>query len=132
VVEERDPRNSRGSLDLRRWRDTEPVPEAQLSALLFPRVTQEAGGVETLRLLPEEAAQRLPETLLGAGTWRKRVELFAPPGQDELPSENALTERAKLLAGQIACFECRLGLQAYEGDLAATLVANLRSELGRS
>jgi hypothetical protein len=112
--------------------DTKPVPEAQLSALLFPRVTQEAGGVEMLRLLPEEAARRLPETLLGAGTWRKRVELFAPPGQDELPSENALTKRAKLLAGQISCFECRLGLQAYEGDLAATLVANLRSELGRS
>jgi len=112
--------------------DTEPVPDAQLSALLFPRVTEEAGSVKMVRLQQEEAARRLPETLLGAGTWRKRVELFAPPGQDTLPPESALIERALRLAREIPCFECRLGLQAYEGDLAATVVAYLRSELGSS
>ncbi len=106
------------------------VAEADVSAVLFPRVVEQPDRIELARLTPGEAEERLPATLLGAGQWRKRIEVFAEPGRDELPSEAALTPRIQQLVRATACFECRLGPRAYEGGAVARLLCDLREKLG--
>lgn len=91
------------------------VAGAPFSALLFPSITRRSGGAELRRLATRDAAKRLPDALLAAGSWRKHSDVFALPGA-EIPSEEVLRDRCIDLAERVPCFECRLGLQAYEND----------------
>ncbi|HYD47869.1 MAG TPA: hypothetical protein VEB21_05950 [Terriglobales bacterium] len=101
--------------------EAQPAKAAQLRAVVFPAVTERPGGVALRRLEREEAAARLVPSLLGAGSWKKTSDLFGEPslnagGDQGRSAEQRLIAMCRELARRVACFECQLGLQAYDND----------------
>ena len=86
-------------------------------AVVFPRVTNLPGGARLRALDTEEAAARLPSVLFGAGSLRKTSELFVSPDETPAPDESALARFARRFAAEVRCFECELGLNAYDGPV---------------
>ncbi len=94
--------------------DAAAEASATASAIVFPHVTDRPGRVELRRLSLAEATERLPASLLGAGTWRKSSDFFCTPmDQVVAPDEAVLASLCAALASRVPAFECRLGLDAY-------------------
>lgn len=100
--------------------------ETRFARLLLPRQTRRPGGITLRRLTPDEALPRLEEAIFGIGCWAHERNVFALPGEEEVPTADELRARSRRLAGRLPVLECLLGKQAYE-DAGATrrLLADL-------
>jgi hypothetical protein len=99
--------------------DVPPLGQCEVSALLFPRITHESGVFSTRRLPEGEAAAQLVGGLFGATVGRWTSEVFAHPGDPAPPGRDTLGDRCRRLTDRIPCFECRIGLDAYESASSA-------------
>jgi hypothetical protein len=100
--------------------------DARFARLLLPRQTHRPGGITLRRLAPDESLPRLEEAIFGVGCWAHERNVFALPGEEEVPAADELRARSRRLAERLPVLECLLGEQAY-ADPAATrrLLANL-------
>jgi hypothetical protein len=99
----------------------------EIGAVVFPRVTGEAGGFALRRLAAEEVAGRLEGAFFGARPARWTSDVFALADEPSPPDRDELVARGRALAARVPGFECRLGLDAYAspraaGDLVAALL----------
>ncbi len=85
--------------------------KARLAAVLFPRVTLARGKIDLEPLCAERAAARLAGTLFRR-TFSAQAGLFDLDIDDPV-SEGSLEEQCRAVASRVPCFECRLGLDAY-------------------
>jgi hypothetical protein len=100
--------------------------ECTAGALVFPRVSDDLETFEIREISGEEAGARLPESFLGAGSWRKGPGAFSIPGDRPAPDAADLAARAERFVAGVRAFECRLGPRAYrDGALAAALAATV-------
>lgn len=90
-----------------------PVAQAQVGALVFPRVTGRAGTIEIEQLSVAAGASRLTESLFSAHSAQKVSAVFVSPGDVPNPDRATLEDLCLKLASQVRCFECRLGDDAY-------------------
>jgi hypothetical protein len=90
--------------------------QGEAQALLFPRVTGEAGTVELEQLSPEAAAVRLSKSLFGAGPALLVSTVFALSGNDVRPAQATLESLCLRLTSQARCYECRLGEEAFQSE----------------
>lgn len=91
--------------------DAKPVAGERLDAVVFPRVTPDATGIEVERLAPDAAEASLREGLFRTGETRKSGDLFVAPGTGDalLPAPDPV----RRVAETVACFRCRLGPDAF-------------------
>jgi len=102
------------------------LAQAQVGALVFPRVTGSAGAIEVERVSVEVAATRLRACLFSAHSAQKVSAVFAPRGERFSPDQRTLEHLCHTLASHVPCFECRLGNGAYRSaDSAARLIRDL-------
>jgi hypothetical protein len=88
-------------------------------ALVFPRVTGEAGAIRLAPLTPDVAAFRLAGALVSGGQPEQMSAVF-DVGPDRPRPGRAEVERACLaFAATVRSFECVLGLDAYRERAAA-------------
>jgi hypothetical protein len=95
------------------------LPECELGAVLFPCVTGERGALAVHRLDEAEAATRLAGALFGLPPGRWVSDVFAIPADPPAPDLAARLATCRSLAGRAPCFECRLGLGAFESPRTA-------------
>ncbi len=97
-------------------------------ALLFPRITGEAGIGRLRDLAPGEAAARVRRTLLSAGLAKTTSDLVTFPGDPPAPDAAHLEEMSRALAARVPCVECQIATSTYErGALAAECLRLLRA-----
>jgi len=94
---------------------------ARVRAILFPRVDARARGLELRALPPAAARARLARSLMKASHPTRLSALFSPGRRRETLPARAEREACGRLAERVPAFECRLGAQAYRGDLLAAL-----------
>jgi hypothetical protein len=74
-------------------------------------------------LSASQVAARLEQGLFGTGSWRRISRVFdLDRGSMPLASQ---ADAAARLASTVPCFECRLGLAAYESDVLAREIRSL-------
>jgi len=100
----------------------------EIAALVFPRITGEPGALSLRCLTPGQAALQLEAALFGIGPGRWTSDVFTLPDDPPPPDRGELDSRCRGLADHVPGFECRLGLNAYDGaratdDLLTTLLA---------
>lgn len=106
----------------------EAQPEAAAALLVFPEITDRVDTFRLVRIDPAEAAARLPDALLCAGSWRKSSDLFLLPADAAVPTEECLLQRCRSLAQQIPVLRLELGPRAYDTPaLAEDLIGRLTS-----
>jgi hypothetical protein len=110
--------------------DVQPLAQCEVAALVFPRITHEAGGLSVRRIPEAEAATRLTGALFGVPSSRWCSDVFALAGDPAPPDLPALLDRGRALAARVPAFECRLGESAYESRSTAELL--VESVLGRA
>jgi len=93
--------------------------------LLLPRLSEEPGPSALVRLEPEEAARRLPNALLGAGSWKKTSDLFQAPTDAPPPTEAALAELCRRTVERLECYECVLAVRERDEDRLAAAIIDL-------
>jgi hypothetical protein len=109
--------------------DTTMRGQAWAGALLFPRVTEQARGIELQALSSWSAAERLQAVLFGGSPLPPQSEVFSQAHDRCRGVETAGLERLCLaFASQVQCFECSLGREAYRAESAPDLVGAI---LGR-
>jgi hypothetical protein len=102
-----------------------PSSKATVASLVFPSVTQAAGGIDCRRIDPEDAARRLRASLFGAGTLRSSNPVFVP-AEFRPASEGVLADRCRTLVAGVRCYQMRLGTEAYaRPGLTSNLVAEI-------
>lgn len=104
---------------------TRATAQAQTTprALLFPRVTNDAGTIRARSMGPQEAARRMPDALFGVSTWRNQADVFNLSGAG-LPTVEELLNRCQRVATALPCFEVELGTQAYTSACATDDLLN--------
>lgn len=90
--------------------------QAQAQALLFPRVTGEAGTAEFEQLSAEDAAMRLSQSLFRGGPARPASAVFELSGRDISLEDGVLESLCLRFTSQVRCLECRLGREAFQGE----------------
>ena len=95
--------------------------QGQAQALLFPRVTGEAGTVELEQLSAGDAAVRLRQSLFRAGPARLAFAVFGLSGHDTSLGEGMLESLCLRFTSQVRCFECRLGREAFQSEGSAAM-----------
>ena len=104
----------------------EAQPEAAAALLVFPEITDRVDTFRLERIDRAEAAARLPDALLCAGSWRKSSDLFLLPADAAVPTEECLLQRCRSLAQQLPALRLELGPRAYDTPaLAEDLIARL-------
>ncbi|HXK25503.1 MAG TPA: hypothetical protein VMS55_22730 [Myxococcota bacterium] len=94
---------------------------APVRAIVFPRIDPRTRGLE-LRALPTPAARsRLGRSLMKPSHPTRLSALFSPGRRRETLPARVEREACGRLAGRVPAFECRLGADAYRGDLLAEL-----------
>ena len=83
-----------------------------LRALVFPRVTDDDGGIAIQRLTAEAAAARLAESLFAVATEQRISRVFAPASRPPA-TRDTRAERCLATTTRVRCYECRLGRNAY-------------------
>jgi hypothetical protein len=99
--------------------DVAPLAEAEVSALLFPRITHEPGAFRTRRLSEGDTEALLGSAVFGATLGRWTSDVFTDPADPPAPDGDALRDRCRWLASRIPAFECRIGLDAHGPPRAA-------------
>lgn len=92
------------------------VAEAQLAAIMLPRIDLSAIGLHWRPLYPAAAAVSLAGALFASSHQGSRSELFDSPESGPFPEEAELAERMQRLASDIACFELVIGADAYRPE----------------
>lgn len=92
------------------------VAEAPARALLFPRATREAGGIQLKRISAQAGANRLADGLFGGLRWENASNTFCLPDDRVYHSRQMLDALIQKLASQVRCFDCLLGTEAYDSD----------------
>ena len=108
-----------------RFLRTEAATQAQVSALIFPRVkaTNEPFALEPLAAEP--AAEKLTGALFRASAPQKTANLFRLRNGHG-PDQPTLEYLCLRLTSQVPCFDCHLGLDVYkENELATTFIESL-------
>jgi hypothetical protein len=98
---------------------------ARVRALLFPRVDPRARGLELRALAPAATRERLARSLMKPSHPTRLSALFSPGRRRETLPARVERETCARLAERVPAFECRLGAEAYRGDLLAMLSAAL-------
>jgi hypothetical protein len=88
--------------------------QARLAAVLFPRVTGARGGIGLDPLSAERGTARLIDSLFRRTLSGQAPGLFDLHGVDPVSGEGSVEERCRAVAARVPCFECRLGLNAYD------------------
>ena len=94
--------------------------EAPVALLLFPRIDASADGLVLERLDSVAALRAMEKSLLVPSHPVRLSPLFAPGSAAE-PIAAAAVERCRRLVEQVPAYACRLGRDAYRGDLADAL-----------
>ena len=92
------------------------VAKASARAILLPRVTGERGGIELEPISAQAAADRLVRALFAATSGRRSSDLCQLAGEGGETDPITLERLCHQLAWKVDCFECRMGLDAYDGD----------------
>lgn len=100
-------------LQFARLMETRLVESASIAAIAFPRLDAQQAGACVRRLEPEDAADRLPSSLLAAAFLGHRSELLPIPESGVFPGPDEVRDRARHLARERPCFEVVLGPDAY-------------------
>jgi len=117
-----DPRGKPDSLSpaqLCRLLDVASLACSEIAAIVFPRITGEAGTFALRRLTEAEVVEEIPDMLFGVRGGRHTSSVFADPADPPPPELGALTERCRDIASRLPCVECRLGLEAFDAPAAA-------------
>jgi hypothetical protein len=101
----------------------EASPGAPLRALVFPEIDPEESGLSLARLPQESALPRLQVGLLKPCDPTRLSEIFAGRGGREPVDARVERSRCAELLRRVPAFACRLGPDAYSGDLPAAVVA---------
>lgn len=99
-----------------RLMETKLVQTASITAIAFPRLDPRQVGARVTRMLPEEAAERLPGLLFAAAFLGQRSDLLPIPESGVFPEPDEVRDRARRLARERSCFEVILGPDAYERE----------------
>jgi hypothetical protein len=92
-------------------------------ALLFPRVTEHARGIEVHALSSWSAAERLRAVLFGGSPLPPQSEVFSLAHDRRRGTETVQLERLCLaFTSAVRCFDCSLGPEAYRAASAPDLV----------
>jgi len=97
----------------------------RVRAIVFPRIDPRARGLELRALTPALARARLARSLMTSSHPTRVSALFSPDRRRETLPARAEREACGRLAERVPAFECRLGAEAYRGDLLAALRAAL-------
>jgi len=100
-------------LQLCRALDVEPVAEAQIGALLFPRVTGASGRIRVTPLTRGVAANFVERGLFRAGAEQKAGGLFAARGFPRRLNPDETWSWIQKLVRRVPSYSLDLGLQAY-------------------
>ena len=104
-----------------------PAAQAEIAAVVFPRITDEEPGLGLERLSEHEALARLiTQALFGVTSSRSSSEVFSLAHDGAGPSVAERHDRCRELAARVPAFECRLGTKAYESaETAEALVGRI-------
>jgi hypothetical protein len=94
--------------------------QSRVRALLFPRVTEAAYGIQLRNLSAQAAHERLRAALFGSGSSRKTSQVFALASNDSCVDQANIDRLCLALTTQVRCFECRLGRRAYQETTVVT------------
>jgi hypothetical protein len=101
----------------------QPATHGKVRCLVFPRVTAASGSMQLVRLSAPVAAARLSQALFRHSSTARPSTLFACQDEDRYPSPIDYEGLCLQLTTRVRCFDCHLGLQAYQReDSAATFL----------
>lgn len=98
------------------------------SALVFPVVDEAVNTFALRKLSTREALDRIPDALLGAGSWRKGADAFTIPVDQSAPPADLLAERSRRFCKRTPCYELRLGPRSYVDRSLAQVIRTLVPE----
>jgi hypothetical protein len=99
--------------------------ECGIAALVFPRITEDAGAFAVHPLSRDEVVARLAGALFGIRGGRSTSDAFVLPGAPPAPGRAELAARCRALADRVPGVECRVGADANARPAGTELIAAL-------
>ena len=96
--------------------DVTAVSTVRARGLVFPSVTNEPGTIDLRPISPQDAAERLIESLFGACDLRASTPTFGRETGFVPPDPARLAEQCSELTARVGCAVAELGLDAYRDD----------------
>ena len=110
----------------------QPVAEAGLTAIVFPRISTTAASVDIRALSGPEAVERLTEAVFGRTGVGGPSALFDVVDSGVYPDPAARTAAAARLANDVLCLDVGLGPDAYQPGVIDGLLGRLFVSQGDS
>ncbi len=93
-----------------------PIARGNVRAIVFSQITGRKGAFELRELPPETSAVRLINCLFRADFTKMKSSLFDLATDNKNLDRDSLKERCHVLAHRVRCFDCYIGLEAYNDE----------------
>ena len=93
--------------------DTVPISEAKAWAIIFPKITNQQGGMQFKKLSEKEAEGIFAQAIFGGYAWHDKKNAFNLRSNQIKPDKITLKKNWQDLIQKVNCYQCELGTEAY-------------------
>ena len=93
--------------------DTVPISEAKAWAIIFPKITNQQGGMKFKKLSEKDAEGMFDRAIFGGYTWHDKHNAFNLRSNQIKPDKTTLKKYWKDSIEKVNCYQCELGTEAY-------------------